>query len=228
MMFDLDNFKQLNDTLGHDAGDELLRMIGPRLAGSVRADDVVARLGGDEFAILLDARGGPRSGIQGGRGRADSLQRAVPGAGGRLRLTASVGIATYPQDANTPEALLKCMDVAMYEAKRSRRGWEDYASERDQNTRERLEMTGDLASALEGGAIEAHLQPIVDTVTRRSSVPKPWCAGANPTARCERPATSWTLLELAGLSRPLTRRMLDLALGHVSGWQPPPRHHMSL
>ncbi len=219
LMFDLDNFKQLNDTLGHDAGDDLLRMIGPRLAGSVRAGDVVARLGGDEFAILLARGADPCATPQVAEAVLRSLREPFRVHGVSLRLTASVGIATYPQDANTPEALIKCMDVAMYDAKRSRRGWEEYASERDQNTRERLQMSDALASALENGAIEAHLQPIVDTETRTIVGAEALVRWRQPDGSVRAPGDFLDVMEMAGLSRALTRRMIDLALGSASGWQ---------
>jgi diguanylate cyclase (GGDEF)-like protein len=216
LMLDLNNFKQLNDTLGHDAGDELLRLIGPRLSACLTSADTVARLGGDEFAILIDR---PVS--------ADTLAAELLGCvrapflvqGLALRLTASLGIASFPEHATDPRELLKRADVAMYLAKASRRGWEIYAPERDTNSREALLLANDLASALERGGIVAHFQPIADAASRE-------VVGAEALVRWRRPDGSLipphefiSAAEHAGLSRPLTRRMLMLALEQVAGWR---------
>jgi diguanylate cyclase (GGDEF)-like protein len=218
MMLDLDNFKELNVTLGHDAGDELLRLIGKRLRASLRSTDIVARLGGDEFAILLD----PEPELNAVTRVADNVLRALQAPfevrGLALRVTASVGIASFPRDADSPEELLKCADVAMYQAKAARSGWELYASERDLNTRERLVLASDLASALERGGIEAHFQPIAETRTGRIISAEALVRWRKPDGSLLAPAEFVDAAEHAGLSRSLTRRMLDLALEQVSGW----------
>jgi diguanylate cyclase (GGDEF)-like protein len=219
MGLDLDNFKQLNDTLGHDAGDELLRTIGPRLEGALRPTDTVARLGGDEFAVLLDPDPDQSGLIELADRVLTALAEPFHVQGLALRVTASVGIASFPRDAEAADELMKCADVAMYLAKASRRGWEVYQSERDMNTRERLVLASDLASALERGGIEAYFQPIADTDARRT-------VGAEALVRWRRadgsllpPADFVDAAEHAGLSRPLTRRMVDLALEQVHGWR---------
>ncbi len=219
LMLDLDNFKQLNDTLGHDAGDELLRLTGPRLVRAAGRGSLVARLGGDEFAVLLE-RGCSRE-QAGAMARAvlDSFNEPLRVYGLALRLTASVGIATYPHDADGSESLLKCADIAMYEAKRSRHGWEHYSSERDVNTRERLEMTGELATALAGEEIEVAFQAIADTGSRRIRSAEALVRWRRPDGSLRPPAEFLEAAELAGLSRQLTRRVLGLALDNVAQWR---------
>jgi diguanylate cyclase len=219
MMLDLDNFKQLNDTLGHDAGDELLGMIGPRLQRAARTDDVIARLGGDEFAILLDTGSEDLAGTRLAQAVLDSFSEPFKVHGLVLRLTASVGIATFPQDADGAETLLKCADVAMYDAKRSRRGFEHYSSERDVYTRERLEIGGELASALEGEEIEAVFQPIVDGESRLIVGAEALVRWRRPDGSLRPPSEFLEAAEMAGLSRTLTRRMMSLALGRVREWR---------
>lgn len=219
LMLDLDNFKQLNDTLGHDAGDELLRLIGPRLTSVVRASDVVARLGGDEFAVLLDP--GPDHAAV-GRVAEDimqALREPFRVQGLALRITGSVGVATYPDHARGPDELLKCADVAMYLAKDSRLGWERYATERDTNSRERLVLATDLAAALERGGIVAHFQPIADARSRRIVGAEALVRWRRPDGRMLPPNDFVSAAEHSGLSRPLTRRMLMLALEQVAGWR---------
>jgi diguanylate cyclase len=220
LMLDLDNFKQLNDTLGHDAGDELLKLVGPRLTGAVSREATVARLGGDEFAVLLDPEAS--AGVAGeiaAQAVLDSFNEPFRVHGLVLRLTASVGLAGFPGDAGTPEALLKCADVAMYQAKRSRRGFERYSSERDEYTRERLEMSAELAIALESGEIEAAYQPLVDTDSRRICGAEALVRWRRPDGSLRPPCEFLEAAELAGLSRPLTRRMLSLALEQVRDWR---------
>ena len=215
MVLDLDNFKQLNDTLGHAAGDELLRLIGPRLRRALSDTDTVARLGGDEFAILLDREADPTAVAE---RLLTALRQPFQVQGLALRLTASIGVASFPRDADGPEELMKCADVAMYLAKLAPRGWELYSSERDTNTRERLLLAGELAEALENGEVEAHFQPIALTSSGR-------VVGSEALVRWRRegallaPDQFLDAAQHAGLSRPLTRRMLSLALGQAAAWR---------
>jgi diguanylate cyclase (GGDEF)-like protein len=219
LMLDLDNFKQLNDTLGHDAGDELLRLTGPRLARAAGSDSLVARLGGDEFAILLAPDcGREAAGVMAQR-VLDSFNEPLQVHGLGLRLTASAGIATYPTDADSPDTLLKCADIAMYDAKRSRHGWEFYSAEKDENTRERLEMTGELADALEGEEIEVAFQAIADTGSRLIRGAEALVRWRRPDGTLRPPAEFLEAAELAGLSRQLTRRVLKLSLDNLCQWR---------
>jgi diguanylate cyclase (GGDEF)-like protein len=119
MLLDVDNFKDVNDTLGHDGGDEVLKELAHRLRNSLRLIDTVCRLGGDEFAILISEMKGPEAATI----VADKLQEEVRkpiGLGARtLRITVSIGIAIYPDDGEDLQSLLKVADLAMYEAKKS-------------------------------------------------------------------------------------------------------------
>ena len=125
LLIDLDGFKELNDTLGHHTGDEVLRQIGPRLAQILRADDTLARLGGDEFAVVLAPGDEATASAAGLRLRA-ALERPFEVGGIRLHIDASVGIALFPEHARDALGLLQRADVAMYEAKRMRTGHEVY------------------------------------------------------------------------------------------------------
>jgi diguanylate cyclase (GGDEF)-like protein len=218
LMLDLDNFKQLNDTLGHEAGDELLRLAGPRLTSAVRAGDLVARLGGDEFAILL-----PNCTQKRAAGVAqtvlDSFNEPLDVHGLTMRLTASIGIASSPGDANSAETLLRCADVAMYEAKRSRQGWAHYSPDRDANTRERLKLSGELGQALEQGEIEVMYQPIADTWSGRIVAAEALVRWRKTDGLLHPPSEFLEAVELSGLSRPLTRRVLSLTLAELRDWR---------
>ena len=136
-----------------------------------------------------------------------------------LRLTASAGIATYPSDADDPDMLLKCADIAMYAAKRSRHGWEFYSAKADSNTRERLQMTGELAEALEGEEIEVAFQAIADTDTRLIRGAEALVRWRRPDGSLRPPEDFLEAAELAGLSRQLTRRVLKLSLDNLLRWR---------
>ena len=219
LMLDLDNFKQLNDTLGHDAGDELLRLLGPRLRRALHTDALVARLGGDEFAILLEPDREINTVATAAQGVLASFNQPLKVHGLALRLTASLGIACFPADAHDADSLLKCADVAMYEAKRSRRGWERYDPQRDGNSRERLEMSGELAAALDGEEIEVEFQAIAEADTRRIQGAEALVRWRRADGTLRPPSEFLEAAELAGLSRQLTRRVLKLALQNVCEWR---------
>ena len=125
LLIDLDGFKELNDTLGHSAGDEVLRQIGPRLQEALRPGDTLARLGGDEFAVVLDPGDEASACATGLRLRA-ALERSFGVGGIRVHIDASIGIALFPEHGDDALGLLQRADVAMYEAKRTRTGHEVY------------------------------------------------------------------------------------------------------
>jgi diguanylate cyclase (GGDEF)-like protein len=135
LFFDLDNFKQVNDVLGHEAGDKLLQVIATRLSGSARAGETVARLGGDEFVVILeDVAGEQMIGAERGpdgvlvkicepaQRLLTALGEATEIAGAPIHPSASVGMAVFPQDGETPEELLRAADMNMYMAKHDARG----------------------------------------------------------------------------------------------------------
>ena len=117
LFIDLDGFKRINDSRGHDIGDLLLRAVGERLSRSVRAADTVARIGGDEFVVLLDALRGGRDATAVAQKIRDALGRPHSLPGGPATVTVSVGISLYPEDGHDAEMLLKAADVAMYRTK---------------------------------------------------------------------------------------------------------------
>lgn len=226
LLLDIDNFKQLNDTLGHSAGDELLRMVGPRLERLVDPTATVARFGGDEFALLLPTSAAARAGLDSPEPDAfvadrmlEALRTPFDIQGVKLRLTASVGIAAYPRDADSAEELVKRVDVAMYHAKHMHRGWARYEPERDPNTPERLALAHELADALERGQIEAYFQPIADTASAATVGAEALARWRHADGRMRSPAEFIAAAEQSGLSRLLTRRMLELALSALRDWR---------
>ena len=161
LLIDLDRFKEVNDTLGHDHGDELLVEVAARLSRAVRRGDTLARLGGDEFAVLLD--GLPHRGaVAELAGRLqDALREPIGLRGVAIELEASIGVALYPEHGTSVGTLLQRADVAMYEAKRGRLGVVTYAADRDPYSADRLGLLAELRRGIERDELVLHYQPKV-------------------------------------------------------------------
>jgi diguanylate cyclase (GGDEF)-like protein len=219
MIIDLDHFKELNDTLGHEAGDLLLRQVGTRLRAVLRATDAAARLGGDEFGVLLSDLGDHDMALR----VADKILAAIsePYAirGLSLRVTASIGIALFPDHAQDDEQLMQHADVAMYDAKVARSGRAAYARDRDRHSRERLALAGELSRALAADEIEVHFQPKADARTHRVVGLEALARWRHPARGLLGPVEFVAVAEQAGLARQLTQRVLDLALRQVRAWR---------
>jgi diguanylate cyclase len=219
LMVDLDHFKELNDTLGHQSGDELLRRIGPRLLNVVRPVDTLARLGGDEFGIVVDGPTNEAGALLVAERIRDALAEPFDVQDISLRVSASVGIALFPAHADTAEELLRRADVAMYDAKRTRSGCEVYEPERDNYSRNRLALAADLERALGNGEITAYFQPKADARTSKIVGMEALARWWHPRHGLLQPANFIPLAEASGLIRALTRHVLDLALAQCAAWR---------
>lgn len=163
MFLDLDNFKVINDTLGHRVGDVLLRSMAARLLSVVRSDDSIARVGGDEFTILLPSIGDPRLAEEKARRIIEAVAEPFMIEGRQLYVTTSIGISLYPQHGSDPETLLKNADNAMYRAKDSgRNGYQIFNDEMQERTLQRLSLEMKLRRAIENEEFELHFQPVYD------------------------------------------------------------------
>jgi diguanylate cyclase (GGDEF)-like protein len=214
LLIDLDGFKELNDTLGHHAGDEVLRQIGPRLGGAVREHDTLARLGGDEFALVL-APGDEVAASTAGLRLRSALEQSFDVEDIVVHVDASVGIALFPDHAPDPIGLLQRADVAMYEAKRMRTGHEVYLASRDRHSRERLALIGELRAAIDAGQLLLHYQPKADApsgAVRGVEAPVRW---NHPERGLLTPGHFLPLVEQSGLTRALTAFVLDRALAEI-------------
>jgi diguanylate cyclase (GGDEF)-like protein len=215
---DLDGFKELNDTLGHQAGDLLLKQLGPRMLDVLRAKDTLARLGGDEFAVLL-----PGMHADEAVDVVERIQAAIdpPFAirGLTIHIEASIGIAAFPQHATDVEALVQRADVAMYQAKASRAGYEIYAPERDLHSRDRLGLLGDLKGAIEKGELELHYQPKVELRSLQVTGVEALVRWRHPERGLLAPMEFIPLAEQTALMRPLTLHVLDRALEQCRLWR---------
>jgi diguanylate cyclase len=217
LMIDLDQFKELNDTLGHHVGDELLRGVGPRLSATMRPGDVIARLGGDEFGVLLSGADTETAMVAAGRLRA-ALGRPYALAGISLHVGASIGIAAFPGHAQDASTLLRHADVAMYEAKRGRTGHGVYAPEGDHHSRDRLELAGEMRHALANDELTLHYQPVADLATGKLVGVEALVRWRHPERGMLAPGAFLPAIEHTELMRELSRRVLAMAICQAGAW----------
>jgi diguanylate cyclase (GGDEF)-like protein len=168
LFLDMDRFKAINDTLGHDAGDELLRQVSNRISHAVRGSDMVARLGGDEFVVLMEGLSSYASAAEVAKKIVKANERPFTIASQSIKTSVSVGISLYPQDGNTVHSLMRSADLAMYHAKQERRGSVQFFHE-ELNARmiERSQLEQELQQALEHDEFELYYQPKVEAHTGR-------------------------------------------------------------
>ncbi|MFW3169351.1 putative bifunctional diguanylate cyclase/phosphodiesterase [Geodermatophilus sp. CPCC 206100] len=219
LLLDLDGFKEVNDSLGHAAGDDLLRQVGPRLQRALRGDDVLARLGGDEFAVLLPDTTAPQAQLLAERLR-DLLLEPFTVGGTRLHVGVSVGVATIPVPATGVEDLLHCADIAMYTAKSARGGVQLYVPDpiTGKPGGDRLRTMEELRTALHEGQMAVHLQPQLDLRDGGVSGAEALVRWNHPTRGLLAPGEFLQAAEQAGLLRTLTDTVLELALEAAGRW----------
>jgi diguanylate cyclase (GGDEF)-like protein len=218
LMIDLDRFKEINDSLGHHVGDDVLRQLGPRLTAAVGSTGTVARLGGDEFGLVLSPLTDPSEAIEVAERVRTALRQPFQLEGMSLRVDASIGIALAPDHGITPESLLQKADLAMFVAKRAHAPWQIYSSEQDQNARERLDLMEALRDAIGRGEIVPYYQPILDLSRGRVIKAEALARWKHPQRGVLAPAVFLDLVSDAGLMEPFTMSVLDQALGQQARW----------
>jgi diguanylate cyclase len=227
LLVDLDRFKELNDTLGHSAGDDLLRQVAQRLDDALPEAIVVARLGGDEFIALLPAGTNPASAALAGERLNEALTTPFPLEGLHAQVHASIGIAAAPEHGTDRGALMRHADVAMYRAKRLGTGIELYSADHDRAGRDRIELSGQLRAALDLGQIVVHFQPQVDLATGEPTGAEALVRWGHPERGLLTPDRFLPLAEQAGLMRRLTLHVLDRALLAQAAWRAE-RHELAV
>jgi diguanylate cyclase (GGDEF)-like protein len=218
MMIDLDRFKDINDTLGHNVGDELLTQVGTRFSKALRTTDTVGRLGGDEFAVIVpDAN--VKKAILVAKNLLKSLEHPFEVEHNSFDVEASIGIAVYPEHGQDILTLLKHADVAMYIAKRNKNGYFVYNSEEDDYSPSRLTLSGELRNAINTHEFQLYYQPKVDLASGR-------IVGVEALARWPHPVRGFVppdefipILEQTGLIKSFTIWALDRALRDRSRWE---------
>jgi diguanylate cyclase (GGDEF)-like protein len=219
MLIDLDRFKDINDTLGHHYGDEVLRQMAERLTDLLHPADTVARLGGDEFAVLVRSPRAADHGLQVAADIRAALAQPFEAKGVSLELGGSVGVASYPDDGLDVETLMQRADVAMYQAKEGATGVERYSVQQDDSSLARLALAADLRRALEEGEFIPYFQPKVDLQTGRVAGAEALLRWHHPTQDEVSPDVFIPLAEQTGLIVPLTMHVIAAAVRECSAWR---------
>lgn len=219
MLLDLNQFKEVNDRLGHHHGDRLLASVGSRFRDVLRECDTVARLGGDEFAVLLT----DGAGVAGARAVADKvvacLEEPFDVHGMAIKVQTSIGIALSPDHGDDDETLMRRADVAMYAAKRSGGGVALYEPELDRSNVRRLSLATDLARAIESDELRLAYQPILEIATRRVLRVEALVRWQHPTLGLLPPKEFIDLASLSGMMRPLANWVIDRSLSQCAEWR---------
>ena len=218
LLVDLDRFKEINDSLGHRVGDEILRQLGPRLTSVLRRDDTLARLGGDEFGLFLASPADRAAACEVAEQIHAVLNRPFRVAGMTLRIDASTGIALAPSHGRDGDTLLQKADVAMYEAKRTHMAWAVYSPQRDIHTRQRIELVEELRDAIGRGELVLHYQPKLDLRSGRLVGVEALVRWEHPTRGLLSPASFVDLAEQTGLIGALTANVLEQAVSQRAEW----------
>jgi len=218
LLVDLDRFKEINDSFGHQVGDKVIREVGLRLSTILRASDTLARMGGDEFAILL-----PDTDLHGAVHTATKLCHALAQPievdDQRLFVGTSVGITLFPDHARDPDIILRYADVAMYSAKQANSDYAVYAIEKDSYSPKRLALNGELRDAIESDNLVLHFQPKMRLSSTEIDGMEALVRWNHPEHGLIPPDEFIPLAEHSGLIRPLTTWVIDRALSQCRVWQ---------
>ncbi len=220
MLIDLDHFKDINDTLGHQYGDDLLADLSPRLAQRVGEGGLVARLGGDEFAVLPAVRTDNMSSLTAiAEDVLACIREPVAFDDITLQVDGSIGIVRYPADGQDAQTLLRRADIAMYAAKEEREGHRFYQLGQDHHSVSRLSMVGDFRRALESDdQIVVHFHPIIDIARGKVHGAEALVRWQHPDLGLLQPAAFLDIVEQTGLIGAMTSAVLNRAIAECAGW----------
>jgi diguanylate cyclase (GGDEF)-like protein/PAS domain S-box-containing protein len=219
LYIDIDEFKGINDSLGHHVGDELLKVVASRIKGCIREADLVARLGGDEFAVIQTNAGNVADVVEFVTRIHEAIRRPYHCLGHHLSTDASIGIALAPRDGTDLEQLIKSADLAMYAAKADgRRTYRFFEAAMDASAKARLKMQQDLRQALVDGGFEIHYQPIVDLRHDEVTGCEALLRWRHPERGIVSPAEFIPVAEDTGLIIELGDWVLKTACAEAAGW----------
>ncbi len=219
MFLDLDHFKDVNDTLGHRVGDELLKNLSRRIRATLRQSDLLARLSGDEFVIVLEDLEGDGGPDRVAQKILDDILRPFSIDGEEVQVSASLGYAVHPGDGDDAESLLKNADAAMYHAKEmGRNSYRAFSQALAQRRDSRLGLEASLRRAIRGGEFELHYQPIIDVVTGSVSQVEALMRWREPGGGIVAPMAFIPVAEEAGLMRDIGRWVFETAARQAATW----------
>jgi diguanylate cyclase (GGDEF)-like protein len=218
MIVDLDDFKSINDTLGHQIGDDVLRLIAPRLAQALGPRGLLARLGGDEFAAVVTGVGNETEALRCAEQLLGALQRPCEVDSLALHVGGSIGVACYPQHGTTVSELLQHADVALYCAKAEHSTCAVYAHEHDEHSIDRLALAAQLRRGIDRGELVVHYQPKVPLNDGNPYGVEALVRWNHPQLGCLGPDAFIPLSEQTGMIKGLTERVLEAALRQCQAW----------
>ncbi|WP_420231611.1 EAL domain-containing protein [Pseudomonas sp. ABY48] len=229
LFIDLDRFKQVNDTLGHDAGDQLLKEVALRLKGCLRTSDTVARLGGDEFVILLPQLSDDKDVATTAQKILGAIARPFNLQGQEFRVTASVGISVFPQDGLDEQTLKKNADIAMYQAKQcGKNNFQFYSAKLNADSLERLTLELSLRHALERHEFQLHYQAKRDISSGRMTGMEVLLRWNHPDLGIVAPMQFIPVAEETGLIVPIGKWVLRTACQQNVAWQQQGLPHLGI
>ncbi|CAM3954042.1 EAL domain-containing protein [Kibdelosporangium persicum] len=222
MFLDLDGFKDINDSLGHDIGDQVLREIAHRISAQVRPSDTVARLGGDEFVVLCSDLRTEQNAVEIAERLTAAVGRpvALPGYAVEVEVTASIGIALSDNDSLTPEDMLRNADAAMYGAKtQGKNRWEIFDENRRARAVDRVAVAATLRQALRDDRFVLHFQPVIDLGTGKAVAVESLVRLDDPHYGLLPPAAFIQVAEDSGLIVPIGTYVLQEACRRLAAWR---------
>jgi diguanylate cyclase (GGDEF)-like protein/PAS domain S-box-containing protein len=219
LVLDLDEFKQVNDTLGHQYGDSLLQQVGARLVDCLREGDTVARLGGDEFAILPFGATDLAAAASVAWKVEQALSPPFEIEGRTIEMRASIGIALSPEHGDNIDDLLRRADLAMYDAKRSGTGYAVFAAEQEEIPARRLALLADLRHCVARGELVLHYQPKIDLRTHQTVGVEALIRWRHSSGELLMPGAFMPEVERNALMLPITEWVIDEGLRQLSEWQ---------
>lgn len=219
MYFDLDGFKEVNDTFGHDAGDELLKQVAKRVKSVIRKSDTAARIGGDEFTVILEGTRSTKDAEAVAQKLLEALSQPFMVDSKQLHVTASIGISQYPDDGNDSESLVRNADAAMYRAKElGRNRFCIYSETINSEELEKVSLASSLRNAIERGEMVVYYQPVFETESGAVCRAEALVRWKHPRLGMIPPAEFIPLAEETGIIKNITAFVLASACKQIDSW----------
>jgi len=217
-VMDLDRFKEINDTLGHHIGDQVLQHVAACARACLRESDTVARMGGDEFTVLLATVGDLDGAVLVAKKILSAIGAPFEIAGRSLEIGASIGVVIFPQHGEDPDVLLRQADAAMYIAKQTKSGYRIYSNDMDHGADDHKALQSELRQAIANDELVLHYQPKIDFIADRVSGVEALVRWQHPVHGLMAPDNFIPLAEQTGLIKPLTTWVLKTALRQCEEW----------